>query len=358
MEKFAFIIHPLDVSDVSRKFSIAKYMPDVIVEKALQLIPPFKASHITGVRSLEGKEAEGWFIACPLTAKQIMNLNQELVINKIIQAGKVAEKLGAKIVGLGAFTSVVGDAGITIANNLNIPVTTGNTYTVATAIEGTKRAAQLMGHDLANSHLVVIGATGSIGKVCSLIMAREVKHLTLVGRDKSKLHNLAQKILYETGTAAVVTSDIRKALKTANIIITVTNSVDTIIEPEYLQSGSVICDVARPRDVSKRVVEQRDDVLVIEGGVVDVPGNVNFNLDFGFPRGTSYACMAETMMLSLEGRYESFSLGRDLTVAKVEEINNIAKKHGFKLAGLRTFERAVTDEQIRRIKRNVKNKAS
>jgi fatty aldehyde-generating acyl-ACP reductase len=43
---------------------------------------------------------------------------------------------------LGAFTAVVGDAGITIAKNLNIPVTTGNSYTVATAIEGTKKASE------------------------------------------------------------------------------------------------------------------------------------------------------------------------------------------------------------------------
>ena len=59
----------------------------------------------------------------------------EAYVLKIIKAGKVAEKLGAKIVGLGAFTSIVGDAGVTVANNLNIAVTTGNSYTVATALE-------------------------------------------------------------------------------------------------------------------------------------------------------------------------------------------------------------------------------
>ncbi len=358
MDRFAFIIHPLDASDVSRKFSIAKYMPDSVVEKALRCMPAFTASHITGVKSLQGKEIEGWFVTCPLTARQMLTLNQETVLKKIIQAGKLAEKLGAGIVGLGAFTSVVGDAGITVAKNLNIAVTTGNTYTVATAIEGTKAAARMMGHDIKNSHLAVVGATGSIGRVCSLIMAREVKHLTLVGRDKSRLNSLAQKILYETGTATKITSNIKEALRTANIIITVTSNVDTIIEPEDLQSGSVVCDVARPRDVSKRVIEQRDDVLVIEGGIVDVPGNVNFNLDFGFPKGTSYACMAETMMLSLEGRYENYSLGRELTVKKVDEITALAKKHGFKLSGLRSFERAVTEEQINRIKRNAKIMAS
>ncbi|MEG6617220.1 shikimate dehydrogenase [Peptococcaceae bacterium 1198_IL3148] len=351
MEKFAFIIHPLDVSDVARKFSITRYMPNSVVEKALRFLPPFTTSHITGIKSIQNKEAEGWFISCPLTAQQMMTLPQELVLERIIQAGKVAEKLGAGIVGLGAFTSVVGDAGVTIANNLNIAVTTGNSYTVATAIEGTKRAAQLMGHKLSNSHLVVVGATGSIGQVCSLIMAREVKNLTLVGRNTTALNNLAEKILYQTGLAAKVTSKIKNVLPTADIIITVTNSVDTIIKPEDLKSGAVVCDVARPRDVSKRVAEQREDVLVIEGGVVEVPGNVNFNFNFGFPTGMAYACMAETMMLALEGRYENYSLGRQLTVKQVDQISKIAEKHGFALAGFRSFEKAISNEQINVIRK-------
>ena len=45
------------------------------------------------------------------------------------------------------------------------------------------------------------------------------------------------------------------------------------------------------------------------------------------------------MILALEQRYESFTLGRDLTVAQVEEISKLADKHGFKLAGFRSFER-------------------
>jgi predicted amino acid dehydrogenase len=104
------------------------------------------------------------------------------------------------------------------------------------------------------------------------------------------------------------------------------------------------------------VAQKRSDVLIIEGGVVEVPGDVNFNFNFGFPPKTAYACMAETMMLALEGRYESFTLGRELTVEQVEEISRIAEKHGFKLAGFRSFERAVTEEQIEKIKENARRK--
>jgi predicted amino acid dehydrogenase len=98
------------------------------------------------------------------------------------------------------------------------------------------------------------------------------------------------------------------------------------------------------------VAAARDDVLVIDGGMVAVPGQVDFHFNFGFPPGMAFACMAETMALALEGRWESYTLGKDLSVAQVEEMARLAAKHGFKLGGFRSFERAVTPEQIERVR--------
>ncbi|WP_134217210.1 shikimate dehydrogenase [Pelotomaculum sp. FP] len=349
MQNFAFMIHPMHAGDVSRKFKFARFVPDRVIERAFAMLPSMNVAHITGVRSSLA-ETEGWFIACPLTADLMMRLPQAYVLKKIIQGGHVAEKLGAKILGLGAFTKVVGDAGVTVAKELKIPVTTGNSYTVATAIESTRSAAQAMGHDLKSSNVVILGATGAIGRICALILARDAKSMTLVARNERKLEELAGKILYDTGLAVKVTSDTSKALRSADVIITVTSSIDTVIEPEDLKPGAVVCDVARPRDVSARVAELRDDVLVIEGGVVEIPGDVEFNLNFGFPPRTAYACMAETMILSLEKRYESYTLGRELTIEQVEEIDVLARKHGFKLGGFRSFGRAMTNQEIEQIK--------
>jgi predicted amino acid dehydrogenase len=351
LEHFAFVIHPLSVNDVTRKFKFARWLPESWVEAGLRRLPPVTVSEITGIWSEHG-EAAGWFVACPLTTRHMMQLDPEYVLHKVIQAGRKAEKLGAKILGLGAFTKVVGDAGVTVAKALDIPVTTGNSYTVATAIQGTREAARLMGHDLAEAEVAVVGAAGAIGSVCARILAREAKRLTLVGRNRQKLELVADAIMSDCGLAARITSDLASALRRADVIITVTSAVDAIIEPEHLKPGAVVCDVARPRDVSRRVIEVRDDVLVVEGGVVEVPGEVNFNFNFGFPPRTCYACMAETMILTLEKRFESFTLGRELTVRQVEEISALAAKHGFKLAGFRSFERAITPDEIARIAEN------
>ena len=333
MEKFAFILHPLSIADMEHLSPLMKYIPGRVIEACLKMKHPFKVSHITGLKSPYA-EAEGWFIGCPLTAKQMVELPEEFVMDRIIQSGKVAQELGAKIVGLGAFTSIVGDAGITVAKNLDIAVTSGNSYTVATAIQGTKQAARMMGKDLKECRAVVVGATGSIGAASVRLLASEVKHITLVARHMGPLE------------------DIRSSLKEADIVITVTSALDFLIEPGDLKPGAVVCDVARPRNVSREVSLKRNDVLVIEGGVINIPGNVDFHFNFGFPPHTSYACMAETMILALDGRYENFSLGRTLDINKINLISQLADKHNFKMAGFRNFERAVSSEHIEEVKHN------
>lgn len=350
MEKFAFMLHPFSAMDLVKKYSFLGKVPESFLERGMRYIPPFKVSHITGVGK-GAAQAEGWFVGCPLTARQMLSMPEDFVMQKIIKAGKAAERLGAKILGLGAFTSVVGDAGVTVAEHLDIPVTTGNSYTVAMAIEGTKEAAKRMGIDFTSAQIVILGATGSIGAACAQILAQEVKYLTLTARNEKRLEKVAEQIYMTMGLSVRVTNQVKSAIQSADIIIAVTSALDTVIDANDLKPGAIICDVARPRNVSKNVAEKRRDVLVVEGGIVEVPGDVNFNFQFGFPPKMAYACMAETMILALEGRYESFTLGRCLTVKQVQLIKQLGEKHGFKLAGLRSFEREVTRDEIESVKK-------
>jgi predicted amino acid dehydrogenase len=204
-----------------------------------------------------------------------------------------------------------------------------------------------MGIDVAAAQAVILGATGSIGRISARLLLPQVGRLTLFGRRREALEEVAEQL--DEPHRVGVETDLSAALRDADIIIAVTSSLEAIVEPEHLKPGAVVCDIARPRDVSRRVVEQRDDVLVVEGGAVAIPGHVTFGLDFGFPPGMAYACMAETMILALEGRTGDYSLGRELKLEQVEEISALARKHGFKIAGLRSFEKQLTDEQIERV---------
>lgn len=359
MEKFGFIMHPLQAkADIARKYPFVKYLPERLVEFGLKYKSPMMISHITGIRSITGTEAEGWFVGCPLTSRQLVSLPLDFVYERIIQTARLAQEQGARIVGLGAFTSVAGDGGITVARSLDIAVTTGNSYTVATALDGTMKAAELMGIDPAQARVAVVGAGGSIGRTCARILAPQVAEMALIGRSLEPLNKVATEITDETDKTPKVYTEIPLGIRNADMVITVTSAVDAVIQPADIKSGAVVCDVARPRDVSWRVQKERNDVLVIEGGVVAIPGDVEFHFDFGFPRKTAYACMSETMILALEGRYENFTLGKDVSVEQVREISRLADKHGFRLAGFRSFERAVTDEYIAQVRGNASTRSA
>ena len=358
MDNFAFIIHPVHPKrDVQRKFPVlGRVLPEPAIDYLSRFFPPVYISHITGITSqATGKEIEGWFIACPFTPKQMITLPPEMVYKKVIATGKLAQKLGAKILGLGGFTSVVGDAGLTISKQLDIPVTTGDSYTIAVAVEATLKAARQMNIRPDQATTAVVGATGSIGRVCAQKLADQVARLILVGRRAEALQQV-QALVKAQGRAEVEISTNMQDLRQADLVLTVTNAIEAVIESRHLKSGAVVCDVARPRDVSRQVVEERDDVLVIDGGMVKVPGPVNFNFDFGFPPGKAYACMAETITLALEGCYTGYTLGKDITLEQVDVISRMATNHGFHVDGFRCFELPVTDQKISQIKQNVYQK--
>lgn len=348
MDTFAFIIHPIDPKrDASRKFPFwASLFNARQIDFLSTFFPPLYISEIEGVTSADtGKQIKGWLVACPLTSARMLELPQRIAYYKIIQTGRLAERLGADILGLGAFTSVVGDGGITIAKALDVPVTTGDAYTVSVAVQAIIKAGRELGIDTEQATAAVVGATGAIGQVCAELLAQHTTRLILIGRSAEKLDHL-QRRLSKRVPAELVTSVNIRDLTQAQMVLTVSSAGKALIHPEHLRSGSVICDVARPRDVSARVAAERKDVLVIDGGVVEVPGPVDFHFDFGFPPGKAYACMAETMALALEGRFEDYTIGKSISLQRVDEIAKIAQKHGFRLSGFRSFERLVTREQI------------
>lgn len=354
--KFALLIQPLDTKEIFPRLPFMRVLPPPLIEVLARNMPPLKLSPITGITTAYAR-TEGIFISLGLTPEQMLTLPPSYCYRKVIKSGRKAQKLGASIIGLGSVISELGDGGVSIAQNLKVAVTTGSSYKVAVALEGIQRAAELMDLKLENAQCLILGATSSLGFVCSRLMARKgVGYLTLVTHDKGGVEKLAEKILDEAGISVKVTSNLKKALDTANIVINASKIDDSVVEPDFFLPGTVICDLASSRGFFQKVTVCRDDVLFLEGGYVDVPGSVEFNLNFGLPPGSVYPCMAEPMILALEGRIQRFSLGREIRVEKIEEIEKLARKHGFKLGGLHRFEHAIIMEEVNRVKQNALQK--
>ena len=130
-------------------------------------------------------------------------------------------------------------------------------------------------------------------------------------------------------------------------IVTATSAAGKkVVDIMRVTPGAVITDVARPLDLSAEDVAKRPDVLVVESGEIELPGDEVRMKDIGLPRGVVYACLAETVVLALEGRFETFTVGRDIEWPKVKEIYRHGLKHGMNLAAISGAGGIYTDEDI------------
>ncbi|MGZ3522478.1 MAG: shikimate dehydrogenase [Vulcanimicrobiaceae bacterium] len=364
--KFCFVIHPLSLEDVARYEPGAAGKGAPIIRKILEWMPAYAAVHVTGVRTPDGRETEGWFVGAPLLPEQMIEFPREKVYDRIIRAIEIGAELGAQIAGLGAFTGVVGDGGVTIAERSPIPVTTGNSLTIAAGIQSLFRGAREMSVDPAQTTAVVLGATGSIGSACAKLIAPKVKHLILVARNNTRLQKFHESVKDELPCSSSYTTNISQAVRQAQLVLTATSSTQDVIEPEDLQTGAIVCELSLPHDVSRRVAQERPDVLVLEGGNMIVPGNPFFErvrepgteFDLNLPPRTALACMSETMVLALENKLECYTLGRGIDLEKVIEIERLAEKDGFKLADMRAFDAAITPEKIEATRRAAQERRS
>jgi predicted amino acid dehydrogenase len=352
INRFAFIIHPLDVRFIHkhRAFHWTRFLPDALVEAIAAYMPPLYISRITGGKSpATAQRIEGYLFSLGATPRQMMRHDERFTYVRINKAAKMAERRGARIMGLGAFTSVVGDAGITVAHEADIAITSGNSLTVAATLEAAKQAMVKMGAtDLTKGKVMIIGATGSIGSVCARLLAQAIYDVVLISIEPERLIDLKKRIQSETpGAKVTIATGPDDFIEECDLIVTATSAFgQRIMDITRCKPGAVICDVARPPDINETEAALRPDVLVIESGEVLIPGDIDFGYDIGLPPKTAYACLAETALLAMEGRFEDYTLGRNISMERVKEIYRLFKKHGFQLAGLRSFGIYITDEVL------------
>ncbi len=362
--RFAFVIHPLSqkfFTTVEPLATISKVAPAPVmdlVEKGVAYLPPFVFSHVTGITSPTGAEAEGWLISVGGTPKELLAHSPEFTYGKLLEAAEIARKKGAQVMGLGAFTKVVGDAGVTVSRRAPLPITTGNSYSASGALWAAHDALEKLGlaemddHGRMKGSAMVVGATGAIGSVCSRLLALSCDELWLVSPETAKLLALKDDIERDHPRATIhVAAKPGEHLAEMDLIVTATSGAGKrVLDIMTVKPGCVITDVARPLDLSADDVAKRPDVLVIESGEIELPGDDVRMKDIGLPAGVAYACLAETVVLALEGRYEDFTVGRNIEWAKVKEIYKLGLKHGMQLAVISGVNGPYTDADIARVR--------
>lgn len=358
---FVVMGHPYNFNHLVRIFRFFK--PDLrcvtqeFLLKLFELTPSYHSYDIPDFRSSAGKSVRGYFVMCPIIPDMI-DASPERVFQKVVEGCRIGERLGAGIVALGGFTSIVGEKfQDRLKKSIQIPLTTGNAFTAAMALEGVRKAAPLMGIELKKAIVTIIGGTGDIGSACARVLAREAREIIMTGRSESSLTGLREKLRGEGKSKINVLLDNNEAVKKADIVIAAASSSRSLVEVKNFKPGCVICDVAYPKNISY-MTTYRNDIFSFSGGLCEVPTPFDLGFDIGLPtKEILYGCFAEGIILSLEDRYEGFSQGKGrITPEKIEEIKRMGEKHGFRVAPFYWGDRLVTEREILSIRENVRSR--
>ncbi len=387
----AFLCHPVDIGDFIDYDPSLRKVDQKNVRRLLQFYERYFNPELIArsvIKSSTGLEVQISFIALALTsqrfAESMARHNLKLPREKIREALDMAYQMRCSVCGLGQYTSIVTRNGL-IFDCDHLSLTTGNALTAGMAIEALLMAARERGLNPEHLSAAVVGAGGNIGSVISELLSDYCPSLLLIGSSRYgskerllkigyQICNRAYNRVFQEGlppqgfskNAAVfeilrrarpIESDQRgkfiydemlsqikgsmplriehqmQGLRDCQLIITAVNTSSAILYPENIRPKEVvICDVGVPANVHESVRKMYPNVEVIEGGLVELPHKESINIPGNhlFP-GTVFACIAETILLAMEGFKGHYSYG-PISSKQVTEILHIAAKHGFKLA--------------------------
>jgi acyl-phosphate glycerol 3-phosphate acyltransferase len=334
----AFMIHPMTPDDwwQTRRFaSLAQLyrtgqLPLPLIERLMLWVKPMKLDEIRGIVTPDGRRARVYLLGAPMLPRQIKN-NPMLAVRRAVQAATMARDLGASVIGLGAYWSVVGNKGEDVQARVDIPVTNGGAYTAGTvkvAVPAMLRRLEQDGVRLDRLCAGVVGANGVVGfRVCHSLLGH-VGRLVMIGRDPERLERSAARLRHRAGSTEIITATALEALIECDLVFSATSEPDPVIFPPHIRPGTLIYDLGRPADVDESV-KAVPGVEVVPGGTVRPPGAATGRVDIHFGRGSIPACLAETIIIALERCPERCTLGDNSRAENVEFFVQKAEELGF-----------------------------
>jgi predicted amino acid dehydrogenase len=336
----AFLIHPMTVKDVTeaRRFAWMRglqtrgWISDALVRRLTRFVRPLKIDDVGPIVTADGRRARFYLIGVPLLPDQIKG-EPELAVQRAIEAADLAANLGARVLGLGAYWSIVGNKGLDVQARSRIPITNGGAYTAGTtkdAIPKVLARLRARGVDPAMATAAVVGANGVVGFGICRTIVDGVGRLIMVGTDQERLDKSKTVLQSRHPSSKIATTTNLDALRDADVVFTATSSPEPVVLPQHVKPGALLFDLGRPPDVAA-AVSAVPGVEVVLGGVVRLPGNPRGQLDLGYGDGLVPACLAETVILALDGDFSRTSLGDRTKAENVDYFVRRANEIGFEV---------------------------
>ncbi|MFA6384149.1 MAG: hypothetical protein WCY10_02115, partial [Candidatus Omnitrophota bacterium] len=97
-----------------------------------------------------------------------------------------------------------------------------------------------------------------------------------------------------------------------------------------IRPNAVVCDAAIFKHVAEKC-RQRADITVLDCDRIKLPLDQKLNTSLCDHDNTICSYMAETVLLALDNKFVNYSLGEQINLDKLEDIANIAVRHGFEI---------------------------
>ncbi|MCK9595546.1 MAG: hypothetical protein M0R35_07740 [Candidatus Omnitrophica bacterium] len=328
MKTFAFLIHPLNTDQILTYWPLTRFLP-ASLRKTFLKHQNFKVLPLKKIISSQNKEIQGYLIVCPLLPDEILELDDEIILGKIIDAGFIAERIGAEIMGIGGYMAITADKKPMIHKHLKVPITSGSAFTAWSVFETIFRTAKQRKINLKDKTIAIVGPMNAVGSLCAQKFSEHSGKVLLTGEWKEKLQRF-KKILNQLNLANTeIEADIRKAVSSADIVINTHTDNTDIFSINDLKPKSIVYDASIFQNISRQA-KLRKDIFLIESNTIKLPFAEHTGFDI-LPDNNVYAAMAETILLALEDKFVTYSLGESRNSDKLEEIANIAVRHGFEI---------------------------
>ncbi len=319
--EFAFIVHPRNTYDIFRKYKFLKIFPKKVVDIFLLIMWPTYGGSIK-IENPDKSIKWGAIIISPLTGKQMLN-SRKFSAHRVYLSSKLAKIYGAKIIGLGALTSVVTEGGVYVSDRLKgLHFTSGNGLTAATTAND---ILNIIKDKNITGPISIIGATGSIGKGITKFLDESCQNdLILIGKNKERTVGLGHEL---SRNNVMCTTDIEENNK-AEIVIVTTSANEAIIDHHLLNNAKIIYDITQPKNTPDHIIES-ESISYIDGGLIELPENIKIGMDISLPKGLAFSCLSETLLIAISEKYNLKS-EKDLKLENIKELSKLALDNNLK----------------------------
>lgn len=308
------------------------------VQETFTYIPSRKLFDIEVNSAINGK-INGVYIETFIAPDELDIKNLRKNIFKVKKACEVAAKLGAAVVSLGGFSSIILETGNQSFENIDETFfTTGNTLTAAFIAKGVEKACTYWDVSLENSNLLIIGSTGDIGSACVKYFSGKVNELFLCARQLGPLQKQSAE-LAQKNIRHVSSTSLKELVPKSDIVISVASSIIDANDLDLLPEHAIVCDAGYPKNLQSNHIKNHERLFYGGMGIVTAGFQFENNANdilykFAVPK-VSHGCLLESIVLALENKYCAFSKGKgNITVDAMNEILAMAEKHGIQSAPL------------------------